>query len=152
MHWNLPRSPVELEQREGRVHRYKGHAVRLNIASAITLAGLDHLKNDADPWQHLFEVAASVDTDNELSPCWLFEPGPNPVRIKRIIPYLRFSREEDAWPRLRARLATYRLAIGLPRAEDLMNALERNGVTAEQAAEWRIDLRPPRVVTRSATR
>lgn len=152
VHWNLPRSPVELEQREGRVHRYKGHAVRLNIASAITLGGLNHLKEGTDPWQHLFQAAASIDTDNELSPCWLFEQGPNPVRIKRIIPYLRFSREEDAWPRLRARLATYRLAIGLPRAEDLMDALERNGVTAKQAAEWKIDLRPPRVVQRSATR
>src|SRR3546814_9477258 len=24
-HWNLPSNPVDLEQREGRVHRYKGH-------------------------------------------------------------------------------------------------------------------------------
>jgi hypothetical protein len=33
-HWNLPANPVDLEQREGRVHRYKGHAVRKNVASA----------------------------------------------------------------------------------------------------------------------
>jgi hypothetical protein len=26
IHWNLPSNPVDLEQREGRVHRYKGHA------------------------------------------------------------------------------------------------------------------------------
>ena len=32
MHWNLPSNPVDLEQREGRVHRYKGHAVRKNVA------------------------------------------------------------------------------------------------------------------------
>jgi hypothetical protein len=32
MHWNLPSNPVDLEQREGRVHRYKGHAVRKNLA------------------------------------------------------------------------------------------------------------------------
>ena len=32
VHWNLPGNPVDLEQREGRVHRYKGHAVRRNIA------------------------------------------------------------------------------------------------------------------------
>ena len=31
-HWNLPGNPVDLEQREGRVHRFKGHAVRLNVA------------------------------------------------------------------------------------------------------------------------
>ena len=27
VHWNLPGNPVDLEQREGRVHRYKGHGV-----------------------------------------------------------------------------------------------------------------------------
>src|SRR5699024_86330 len=32
VHWNLPANPVDLEQREGRVHRYKGHAVRKNVA------------------------------------------------------------------------------------------------------------------------
>ena len=32
MHWNLPANPVDLEQREGRVHRYMGHAVRKNLA------------------------------------------------------------------------------------------------------------------------
>src|SRR5687768_7390850 len=31
-HWNLPSNPVDMEQREGRVHRFKGHAVRKNIA------------------------------------------------------------------------------------------------------------------------
>ena len=33
VHWNLPANPVDLEQREGRVHRYKGHAVRKNVAA-----------------------------------------------------------------------------------------------------------------------
>ena len=33
VHWNLPSNPVDMEQREGRVHRYKGHAVRKNLAS-----------------------------------------------------------------------------------------------------------------------
>ena len=34
IHWNLPGNPVDLEQREGRVHRYKGHAVRRNVAAS----------------------------------------------------------------------------------------------------------------------
>ncbi len=37
VHWNLPANPVDLEQREGRVHRYKGHAVRKNIATRYGL-------------------------------------------------------------------------------------------------------------------
>jgi hypothetical protein len=28
VHWNLPLNPLDLEQREGRIHRFKGHAVR----------------------------------------------------------------------------------------------------------------------------
>ncbi|MBP2512664.1 helicase-related protein [Sphingomonas sp. PvP018] len=150
VHWNLPRSPVELEQREGRVHRYKGHAVRLNVASAIGLSGLTTNAAAGDPWQALFDAAALQDKENELSPCWLFEPTPEAVRIRRIVPFLRYSREEEAWPRLRARLATYRLALGLPRADDLLEALERNGVTAEQSAEWKIDLHPPPARVRNA--
>ena len=38
VHWNLPGNPVDLEQREGRVHRYKGHAVRKNVAAEYGLA------------------------------------------------------------------------------------------------------------------
>jgi hypothetical protein len=30
VHWNIPANPVDFEQREGRVHRYAGHAVRKN--------------------------------------------------------------------------------------------------------------------------
>jgi hypothetical protein len=149
VHWNLPRSPVELEQREGRVHRYKGHAVRLNVARFLGLAGLARVAEpwsaavDTDPWKRLFAIAARHDVDNDLSPCWLFEQGENPTKIRRIVPFLNHSREAEGWPKLRARLATYRLVIGLPRQEDLLDALERNGITAEQAADWKIDLRPP---------
>jgi hypothetical protein len=34
VHWNLPSNPVDFEQREGRVNRFGGHAVRKNVASA----------------------------------------------------------------------------------------------------------------------
>ncbi len=39
-HWNLPSNPVDLEQREGRIHRYKGHAVRKNVAAAFAADAL----------------------------------------------------------------------------------------------------------------
>ena len=137
-----PRSPVELEQREGRVHRYKGHAVRLNVAGGIGLAGLAAAgaSSDADPWSLMFALAAEKDKENDLAPCWVFERCPDPVRIKRIVPVLGWSREHDAWPRLRDRLATYRLVIGMPRQDDLLETLERNGITPEQARAWKIDL------------
>ena len=69
MHWNLPANPVDMEQREGRVHRYKGHAVRHNVARRHAT----ELANDAhgDPWSHLFEVAGKESGDaSGLTPFW----------------------------------------------------------------------------------
>ena len=34
VHWNTPTNPVDFEQREGRVHRFGGHAVRRNVSAA----------------------------------------------------------------------------------------------------------------------
>ncbi|MEO7690931.1 MAG: DEAD/DEAH box helicase [Sphingomonas sp.] len=145
VHWNLPHSPVELEQREGRVHRYKGHAVRANVASGIGLKGLRDSgpAHAGDPWAQMFELAAGVDPANDLSPCWVFDKCDEPLKVRRVVPMLTMSREEGTWPRLRDRLATYRLVMGLPRHEDLLSSIEENGITPEQAIEWRIDLRPP---------
>lgn len=145
VHWNLPRSPVELEQREGRVHRYKGHAVRLNVAVATgwpALRASGHAAAD-DPWASMFAAAEADTRDNPLAPCWVYEVSAEPVRIRRIVPLIACSREHEDWPQLRDRLATYRLVMGMPRQEDLLSRLERNGVTPEQAREWRIDLSPP---------
>lgn len=61
VHWNLPGNPVDLEQREGRVHRYEGHAVRKNVAAEF---GLDTLRArfhaGDDPWALLFDAAAGA--------------------------------------------------------------------------------------------
>ena len=48
VHWNLPANPVDLEQREGRVHRYKGHAIRKNLAARHAAAAFG--RRAADPW------------------------------------------------------------------------------------------------------
>ncbi|MDP8929246.1 MAG: helicase, partial [Actinomycetota bacterium] len=54
VHWNLPPNPVDLEQREGRVHRYKGHAIRKNVATAHRAVAFG---TEPDPWQAMFEAA-----------------------------------------------------------------------------------------------
>ena len=77
-HWNLPHNPVDLEQREGRVHRYKGHAVRKNVAEQYGLGGIHTDSADGlDPWKGLFQRAKD-DRDsasNDLVPYWIFERG-----------------------------------------------------------------------------
>ena len=91
----------------------------------------------------MFVLAAQQDLESDLAPCWVFERCAEPVQIRRIVPVLDWSREHDAWPRLRNRLATYRLVMGMPRQDDLLETLERNGITPDQARAWKIDLSPP---------
>ena len=59
VHWNLPGNPVDLEQREGRVHRYKGHAVRKNVAAEFRAAALDC--GHDDPWAAVFAAALAAE-------------------------------------------------------------------------------------------
>jgi len=146
VHWNLPANPVDLEQREGRVHRYKGHAVRRNIAATLGRAALaDGLEPGRDPWDMLFEMGAGTRgaTDGEMVPYWVFQ---GPARIERHVPILPFSRDAAALPRLRKTLAAYRLAFGQPRQEELVEFLgaDRTDVELlEMASRLRIDLAPP---------
>lgn len=147
VHWNLPANPVDLEQREGRVHRYKGHAVRRNIAATVgpaVLAG--GLAPDLDPWDELFGQAATMrgPSDGEMVPYWVFHEGP--AKIERHVPVLPFSRDCVTLPRLRKTLAAYRLAFGQPRQEELIEFLgtDRSDTELlELASRLRIDLTPP---------
>ncbi len=147
VHWNLPANPVDLEQREGRVHRYKGHAVRRNIAAALgpsLLAG--GLAADADPWSQLFEKAVPErpTAGGEMVPYWVFHRGP--AKIERHVPVPPFSRDAAALPRLRKALAAYRLAFGQPRQEELVEFLgaDRSDADLMQlASRLRINLSPP---------
>ena len=148
VHWNLPYNPVDLEQREGRVHRYKGHAVRRNIASTLgpeLLAGERAIS--ADPWDELFSMAAKRrERDSEMVPYWVFNEGP--AKIERHVPVMPFSQEEAALPQLRKALAAYRLAFGQPRQEELVELLG-TGRSDEDlmrlTKRLRIDLSPPGV-------
>lgn len=149
-HWNLPRGPVELEQREGRVNRYKGHAVRLNVARSFGLGALSResvsADVDPDPWTRMFALAKQA-ARHELEPYWIFDQGEDSVRVHRLVPMPALGREADDWPVLKRRLALYRLVLGQPRQEDLLSALEKSVITTEQARRWRIDLSPPTTST-----
>ena len=69
-HWNLPSNPVDLEQREGRIHRYKGHAVRKNVAAAFAADALRD--SDSDAWETAFDLSRSARSiqENDLVPYW----------------------------------------------------------------------------------
>ncbi|HVA47036.1 MAG TPA: DEAD/DEAH box helicase [Pirellulales bacterium] len=120
VHWNLPSNPVDLEQREGRVHRYKGHALRKNIAAAH---GPVSLNGSKDIWAAMFEaarIARSADF-NDLFPFWVTLDGP--AKIERHIPALPLSRDIPKEDQLRRSLVIYRMAFGQNRQEDLVRFL-----------------------------
>lgn len=144
VHWNLPGNPVDLEQREGRVHRYKGHAVRKNVASSHT-AAVSNCPSDKDPWAYMF-TAAHEDrhTDHDLIPYWLYAKDGGAM-IERHLPMLPLSKEFSIVPNLKRSLAVYRMVFGQPRQDDLLEYLSQK-FTPEQLAEnfekLRIDLAP----------
>ncbi len=148
VHWNLPSNPVDLEQREGRVHRYKGHAVRKNLASVYTIFGvLKTMKGDPDPWRVLFNLKSNnrEPGESELVPYWIY-PIKNGATIERQILALPLSRDLDRLIRLRQSLTVYRMVFGQNRQEDLLVFLN-NIVDAPDRLkvfnELQINLNPP---------
>jgi hypothetical protein len=142
MHWNLPSNPVDLEQREGRIHRYKGHAVRKNISATHAAEAFRHPMSDV--WQSVFAIghAKRPAGENDLVPYWLF---PGEAKIERHVPAIPFSREVDRLHELRRSLAIYRMVFGQSRQEDLVTYLLAKlpeDQVAAIVAELKIDLSP----------
>jgi hypothetical protein len=122
VHWNLPPDPVSLEQREGRVHRYKGHAVRKNVAAVAKTRSVDAI---TDIWDAMFDEVTPKEGFDGIVPFWVFDGGLEcPAKVQRIVPMLPMSRERGDLARLRAAATSYRLAFGQPRHDDLLEVLE----------------------------
>lgn len=151
VHWNLPPSPVDLEQREGRIQRRHGHAIRKNLA----LDYRRHISGDAitDPWAELF-TAAENDlelrglTAQGMVPHWVYSPSAEHAKIERYARYFPYSKEERRFEQLMQELTTYRLTFGQPRQDDLLQflraSIEQDDLEAI-AQRLRVDLGPPEV-------
>lgn len=144
VHWNLPSNPVDLEQREGRVHRYKGHAVRKNVAERYGLNELSESYKGDDPWQTLFQIASQNKSNecSDLVPYWVFEKGS--ALVERRIPLLPYSKEVGKLKQLKKGLALYRMVFGQPRQEDLLFSVSQSG--SHEAASFSrllVSLQPP---------
>jgi Helicase conserved C-terminal domain len=159
VHWNLPANPVDLEQREGRVHRYKGHAVRKNLARDYFRAALqevytpnhehacepdsdDTWRERADPWAAMFEVAhdALGQDSDDIEPFWIYSPA-NGAVIERYVPALPLSRETQHYDRLERTLGVYRMSMGQPRQADFIRYVGKLGI---DPAEVTLSLSPSR--------
>jgi hypothetical protein len=138
VHWNTPAN-VDFEQRESRVHRFGGHAIRRNVAARHRAAALRG--SDGDVWRVMYEAArAESDEHGDFSPYWVY---PGPAKIEwHVLPY-PLSRDGARLEQLLRDLALYRLAFGQPRQEDMLELLRRNGVTEDDVGTAVLDLRPP---------
>ncbi len=143
IHWNLPGNPVDLEQREGRIHRYKGHAVRRNVAACHARDALASWRTGDDIWTLVFELAdrtARSRGGNDLEPHWI---APGEHRVQRHVPQLPYTTEIEAFKRLKRQLAAYRVVFGQPRQEELVTLLDRADLDIARLSNWAVDLSPP---------
>ena len=125
MHWNLPSNPIDLEQREGRINRYKCLAIRQDLADRFT-----DREFDSDVWQELFAFAAKeirTSDQSELVPYWCLGRD-QAVKIERIIPMYPVSKDEVNYDRLRKVLSLYRLTMGQARQEELVEYILESGM------------------------
>ena len=124
MHWNLPSNPIDIEQREGRINRYKCLAIRQDIAARFADRRFVN-----DVWQELFSMAAkeirSVD-QSDLVPYWCLGKNQK-VKIERIVPMYPVSKDEVNYQRLIQVLSLYRLTMGQARQEELVDYILHNG-------------------------
>lgn len=144
VHWNLPSNPVDLEQREGRINRFKCLAIRRNVAK---LYGSETYHT----WDELFSLAYSnlKGTHSDMVPYWCLpvaelteEQRAKLEYIERIVPLYPLSRDRYKYERLIKVLALYRMTLGQPRQEELLSLLRNMHLSDEQLKELTIDLSP----------
>lgn len=132
-HWNLPSNPIDFEQREGRINRFQGLVIRLNLASKYKdkIAYNDESNN---AWKELFKHAEKEKEQAKFScdlvPFWHTETL-NDIKIERFVPLYPFSSDKVKFSNLIKILTFYRLTFGQPRQEELIDALHEYGANDE---------------------
>jgi hypothetical protein len=132
VHWSLPSNPIDLEQREGRVNRYKSLVVRRRLAEQYGPGFLPQAQVGINLWHQLFKYADHLSRrtrSSDLIPYWHVPQGV--ARIERFVPMLPMSRETIRLNELLRILSLYRLAFGQPRQQELLEFLLKRGDLAE---------------------
>jgi len=121
VHWNLPGNPIDIEQREGRVNRYKSLVVRKRLAEKYK----DSQRFESgDAWEQLFDEAdkqTKLNRVSDLVPYWHLPEGS--AKITRFVPMMPLSRDALKLEHTLKVLTLYRLAFGQPRQEELLDNL-----------------------------
>lgn len=144
VHWNLPSNPVDLEQREGRINRFECLALRRNVANLFR-------SEQYMTWDEMFKSARDKlkGEHSDIVPYWCLpinelkeEQRKHLQYIERIVPLFPLSRDRYRYERLIKVLALYRMTMGQPRQEELLDLLSNMNLTDEQIRTLTIDLCP----------
>lgn len=132
-HWDLCSSPVDLEQREGRIQRFGGLTVRQPLARKLGEQALLRARHElSSPWDIIAREADEAFGDETgLSPWWTI-PGAD---LKRHLFALPQSRDIDRFARLRNQRLLYRLALGQPNQEDLVDLLTNHDLESAHSLQ-----------------
>jgi hypothetical protein len=139
IHWNLPSNPIDLEQREGRINRFKCLAIRQNVGEKY---GSIQFKKDI--WPEMFDNATNNEkgeNSSDLIPFWCLSEDQD-IKIERIIPMYPLSRDAGSYERLMKILSLYRLTLGQARQEDLLDHIFQNCDDIESLKKLFINLSP----------
>lgn len=138
IHWNLPHNPIDIEQREGRINRYKCLAIRQSIVAD----NIDCVHHE-NIWEELFENAKrkSGEVGNlDLIPYWYVKNSK--VKIQRFVPMYTFSKDVRKYKKLIEILAHYRLTLGQARQEEVLKYILKNVSSYEIPTDMFINLCP----------
>ncbi len=138
MHWNLPSNPIDLEQREGRVNRFKCLAIRQNVAQKY-----GSIAFEKDVWQEMFKEAEKEkgSGQSDLVPYWCFGEKQE-IKIERIVPMYPFSKDACSYDRLIKILSLYRLTLGQARQEELLEYVFEQCENPMELKKFFINLSP----------
>lgn len=120
LHWDLCPSPLDLEQREGRIQKFGGLSVRSTLAARLTPRALDD-SSEKSPWEVLAKHAEDEFREDAcgLSPWWTC-PG---EKIDRLFVVLPQSRQTSRFDHLSQMRWLYRLALGQPHQRDFIETV-----------------------------
>jgi hypothetical protein len=126
LHWDLCSSPLELEQREGRIQRFGGLAVRIKLRELAKgdLWQPGTICTHASLWERVEALANAKYRDpSGLSPWWVLKGA----TVSRFVFNLPQSRDIEKFTLLKEQRLIYRLALGQPNQEDLVDFLAKGG-------------------------
>lgn len=125
MHWNISSNPQDMEQREGRIDRYKSLFVRRNVAK---------FHPETYTWNEMFDLARTEAKDKgfcELVPYWSIPQDmlksiaeTDREYIESIVPLYPLSMDYDRYRHMKSVLRLYRLTMGQPRQEELLESFK----------------------------